>query len=144
MEYKLIGDHFEIESFDSVKAVVEDYINQHQHKDLILVEVDDYKLLKKERTEIRKKLEELKQMRLNLDEIVLGKFNEQVKSIEKMIGDADKEMKARVDTFALENGLTTPKPKVYTITITTGSVKSAESVLKKIEKITDINVKKDF
>ena len=110
MEYKLIGDHFEIESFDSVKAVVEDYIKEHQHKDLILVEVDDYKLLKKERTEIRKKLEELKQMRLNLDEIVLGKFNEQVKSIEKMIGDADKEMKARVDTFALENGLTTPKP----------------------------------
>ena len=121
---------YEIEEYSKALENCKKFIKDNAHLDLVIQNEDDKKIIKNSRTEIRKKNNEIATLRKDLNEIVMGNFNEQAKQLEQELKDADEKLKSKLDTY--ENKL--DKPKIITITI-----KSYDE--SKIKQIKDLAIK---
>ena len=126
---------FQIQKFDEVKGACENFINENLEKvNLETFDKETYGDVKKIRTAIRKKQEQVKEVRLNCNEIAMGTFNEQAKTLESMLKETDDKLKAYVDKYEKEIEGKLPKPAKITLTI-----KGYD--MKKIEKVRDFALK---
>ena len=82
---------------------------------LIIENDSDKKLVKETRTDIRKRIEQLKNGRLSIQRKFMGNLEEQVKTIEKMLTAADNTLKEKINDYEVKNGKVVIKK--YDITI---------------------------
>lgn len=117
-----------VQKFDVMKEIVRDFLEREVNK---VVEINDdvaFKDVKATRTDIRKKKEAITQARLNINALLLGDFNAQLKEIEGMLDDGDKTLKAKVDAYnELVKGKDN-KPKVITLVVKGFDPKAIEKI----------------
>ena len=84
---------------------------------------------KKARTDLRKHKDAITQARISINALLLGDFNTQLKNIETILDNADKDIKARVDEYNLaKKGNDTGKPKVISLVVKGYDAKAIEKV----------------
>ena len=143
LKYELIpgSQLYVIRQFDDVKEAFEKAIND-LHVEEILTDDKSFNAYKKRRTLINKAKEKVKRVRLDLTEAVMGTFQSQCKELEDMLQEADATMKSTVDAYTEAHK--EPKPPVYTLTITSGSLKAIEKIRKTALKDTDLIIKTSY
>ena len=117
-----------VNNFDVAKKIVADFIEREVNS---VVEITDdivFSSAKKIRTDIRKRKDMITQARIQINALLLGKFNEQLKEIETMLDTADKDLKAKVDKYNLETKGKDNKPKVITLVCKGYNIKEIEKV----------------
>ena len=115
MKYELnTNGVYEITNFDMAMQECKDFIEREGNLDLVIQTDEDKKLVKKSRTAIRKKKEQIADLRIQLSKAVLGMFNGQAKELEKMLDEADKKLKQKIVDYEAKPA----DPEIYTITIT--------------------------
>lgn len=120
---------YQIERFDEVKAACEMFI-QDKISELDLSVLEDYtfKDVKAVRTEIRKKQEQIKKVRIDCNFIAMGTFNDQAKTLETMLKEADDTLRDYVSTYEKEVQGKLDKPLKITLTVKGYDVKKIEKV----------------
>lgn len=124
---------YKINDFEGCKAIVQEFINGC-HVDVVITSEADYKDAKSTRTDIRKKKDTVATARKQIKEMLVGTFENQLKEIETMLGDADTVLKEKVDAWERENKNKVASPAKITLT-----VKGYD--MKKIEKVRDFALK---
>ncbi len=120
-----------IDHFDAVLQTVKEYIDAAANAIAQIADPETLRLAKDSRTEIRKKKEAIKDARIQINALLLGQFNEQLKTIEGMLDEADKSLKAKIDAYNEETkGPQATKPKVMTLTVKGYDAKAIEKVKK--------------
>lgn len=120
---------FLIQKFDEVKGACEYFISENLEKvNLEVFNKETYGDVKKIRTAIRKKQDQVKEVRLSCNEIAMGTFNEQAKTLESMLKEADEKLKAYVDAYDRDIEGELPKPAKITLTIKGYDLKKVEKV----------------
>lgn len=110
------------------KYIVKDFVdNKKLVQDFIEREVNTIATIESDlacasarrlRTDIRKKNEAIKDARLNINALLLGDFNAQLKEIEGMLANADYELKNKITTYQVEEkGKLDNKPRLTTLVI---------------------------
>lgn len=107
---------YEIANFNEVLESARNYIKEHHFEKV--ENAEEFKALKETRTEIRMRQDLIKEVRLQTSELLLGKFNEQAKTLEKMLGEEDALLRALKEKWEEENGKIA-KPKAFKLTIKT-------------------------
>lgn len=118
---------YTINNFDNCKAIVQEFI-ANCHLDLVITNEADYKDVKATRTDIRKKKETVSTARKQIKEMLVGTFENQLKEIETMLGDADAVLKEKVDAYETEVKNKIAKQKIITLTIKGYDLKKVEKV----------------
>lgn len=103
-----------ITNLDDLTKSVSELINKPIFS-LIIENDSDKKLVKETRTDIRKRIEQLKNGRLSIQRKFMGNLEEQVKTIEKMLTSADNALKEKINDYEVKNGKVIIKK--YDITI---------------------------
>ena len=103
-----------ITNLDDLTKSVNDLISKPIFN-LIIENDSDKKLAKETRTDIRKRIEQLKNGRLSIQRKFMGNLEEQVKTIEKMLTSADNALKEKINDYEIKNGKVVIKK--YDITI---------------------------
>lgn len=103
-----------ITNLDDLTKSVNELINKPIFN-LIIENDSDKKLVKETRTDIRKRIEQLKNGRLSIQRKFMGNLEEQVKTIEKMLASADNTLKEKINDYEVKNGKVVIKK--YDITI---------------------------
>lgn len=103
-----------ITNLDDLTKSVNELINKPIFS-LIIENESDKKLVKETRTDIRKRIEQLKNGRLSIQRKFMGNLEEQVKTIEKMLTSADNALKEKINDYEIKNGKVVIKK--YDITI---------------------------
>lgn len=75
------------------------FIDEVGHLNIICDDDLSYKICKDSRAKLRKKQKEIASKRLQINDIILGEFNNQVKDVEKLLKDADKILTAKMDDY---------------------------------------------
>lgn len=118
-----------VKSFNDAKKIVADFIEREVNTIATISDDIAYSSARKVRTDIRKKKEAITQARIHINALLLGEFNAQLKEIETMLDAADKTLKGKVDTYAIESkGKVDNKPKVITLVIKGYDAKSIKKV----------------
>ena len=117
-----------VKAFDDVKAIVSDFIEREVSKVIVISDDLAFKSVKATRTNIRKKKDAIAQARLHINALLLGDFNAQLKEIESMLDEADKTLKAKVDTYNEEIKGKDNKPKVITLVVKAFDMKVIDKV----------------
>lgn len=103
-----------ITNLDDLTKSVNELINKPIFS-LIIENDSDKKLVKETRTDIRKRIEQLKNGRLSIQRKFMGNLEEQVKTIEKMLTSADNALKEKINDYEVKNDKVVIKK--YDITI---------------------------
>lgn len=119
---------YAVKSFDNVKEIVSDFIEREVNRVTVISDDLTLKNVKATRTDIRKKKDAITQARLHINALLLGEFNAQLKEIETMLDEADKTLKAKVDTYNEEIKGKENKPKVITLVVKAFDMKSIDKV----------------
>ena len=117
-----------VKSFDNVREIVRDFIDREVNRVSVIEDDMTFKDVKATRTDIRKKKDAITQARLHINALLLGEFNAQLKEIETMLDEADKTLKAKVDTYNEEVKGKDNKPKVITLVVKGYDAKAIEKV----------------
>ena len=104
---------YEIKDFNQAVADCKKFIEDNALLNVVIQNDDDKKAVKKARTLVRKKNDEVATLRKNLNELVMGNFNAQAKELEGLLKEADSSLKSKLDDY--ENKLA--KPTKFTIII---------------------------
>lgn len=115
---------YEIVDFNGTLNEIKDFISKNSFTNLVIQDDSDKATVKKARTAIRKKKDDVKKLRLNVNEAMLGAFNRQTKQIESLLDEADLKMKELIDNY--ENKVITKK---FTIVVSS----TDEQVIEKIK-----------
>lgn len=119
---------YEVKDFENVKKIVADFIEREV---VPIKEITDdvmFKSTKELRTDIRKKKEAITQARIQINSLLLGTFNGQLKDIEAMLDSSDKVLKEKVDAYnELVKGKDN-KPKVITLVVNGFDPKAIEKI----------------
>ena len=115
-------------SFDDVRTIVSDFIEREVNRVTVISDDLTFNGVKATRTDIRKKKDAITQARLHINALLLGDFNAQLKEIENMLDEADKALKAKVDTYNEEIKGKDNKPKVITLVVKTFDMKTIDKV----------------
>lgn len=119
---------YEVKDFENVKKIVADFIEREV---VPIKEITDdvmFKSTKELRTDIRKKKEAITQARIQINSLLLGTFNGQLKDIEAMLDSSDKVLKEKVDAYnELVKGKDN-KPKVITLVVKGFDPKAIEKI----------------
>lgn len=105
-----------INDFEKCKNIVQNFITDC-HVDLVITSDEDFKGVKATRTNIRKKKTTIENARKQIKEMLVGTFENQLKEIEKMLGDADAKLKEKVDAWEIEHKNKVVKPTIITLTV---------------------------
>ena len=103
-----------ITNLDDLTKSVNELINKPIFS-LIIENDSDKKLVKETRTDIRKRIEQLKNGRLSIQRKFMCNLEEQVKTIEKKLTSADNALKEKINDYEIKNGKVVIKK--YDITI---------------------------
>lgn len=117
-----------VKSFDDVKTIVRDFVEREVNRVTVISDDLTFKGVKATRTDIRKKKDAITQARLHINALLLGDFNAQLKEIETMLDEADKTLKAKVDTYNEEIKGKDNKPKVITLVVKAFDMKLIDKV----------------
>lgn len=115
---------YEIKEFNHTLEECKNFISTFALLDLIIQNDSDKKAVKNSRTLIRKKLDEVATVRKTLNEVVMGRFNEQTKEIESLLKETDAQLKAKVYEYEKKIG----KPELFSIVIKSYDKKKIEKV----------------
>lgn len=118
-----------IQKFDEVKSSCEEFINERL--DTVNLEKYDeltFKNVKEIRTEIRNRQDLVARARINCNQIAMGTFNEQAKTLETMLKEADTKLKTYVDTYNTEVVGKLKSPAKITLTVKGFDMKLIEKV----------------
>lgn len=126
MKYELTNGYYQIAEFTEVYKECEEFIEREGNLKLVITNDADKREAKASRTAIRKKKEQIAAMRKSLNGIVMGIFNSQVKELEKMLEDADEQLKDKITAY--ENAGKPETPPVFTIVISSFDEKAIEEV----------------
>jgi len=117
-----------IQNFEAVKVGCQEFIKEYGYQELVITTDLDYEKVADGRTVIRKKIDAISSARKNVNELVLGEFNAQLKELEKMLKEADDISKEKVHVFDEEVKGKVSKPKVITLTVKSLDMKAIEKV----------------
>ena len=98
-KFDLINKTYYLEDFDQAMQECKRYIDTVGHLNIIVDDDLSYKICKDSRAKLRKKQKEIASKRLQINDIILGEFNNQVKDVEKLLKDADKILTAKMDDY---------------------------------------------
>lgn len=119
---------YEVKDFDNVKKIVADFIEREVTPIKEITDDVMFKSTKELRTDIRKKKEAITQARIQINSLLLGTFNGQLKDIEAMLDSSDKVLKEKVDAYnELVKGKDN-KPKVITLVVKGFDPKAIEKI----------------
>ena len=103
-QIKAVYDHTEhlwrIDDLEAAKRGLEEFISTTSLASLAITGDDDAKAVKKARTAIRKKKDEITKTRLQINEQLLGEVNRGFKELESRLKAEDDAMKAHLDAYA--------------------------------------------
>lgn len=116
---------YELANFNEVLESARNYIKEHHFEEIN--NALDYSGVKEARTEIRARQDLIKEVRLRANELILGTFNEQAKTLEKLLGEEDAHLKALKEKWEAESGKIA-KPKAFKMTIKTFDEKAFEKI----------------
>lgn len=88
-----------IENYDESLNIAKEYLKNNGLQDLVILNDGDKKVVKKARTEIRKKISAIQNVRKKANEIVMGKLNSQCIEIEKTLTEAEQNLKRKIDEY---------------------------------------------
>lgn len=117
-----------VRDFNNVKTIVSDFIEREVNRVTVISDDLAFKDVKATRTDIRKKKDAITQARLHINALLLGDFNAELKEIETMLDEADKKLKAKVDTYNEEIKGKDNKPKVITLVVKAFDMKAIDKV----------------
>lgn len=117
-----------VRDFNNVKTIVSDFIEREVNRVTVISDDLAFKDVKVTRTDIRKKKDAITQARLHINALLLGDFNAELKEIETMLDEADKKLKAKVDTYNEEIKGKDNKPKVITLVVKAFDMKAIDKV----------------
>ena len=109
------SDVWSIKDFDKVCEAMDKYLSTMPLK-LVATKVADYEYIKRCRTEIRNKAKLIKDTRLSINEVFLGKYNQQCKQLEDKLKQADEILKEKKEDFE-EEILLKPVKRTYLVNI---------------------------
>ena len=89
-----------IDDLEAAKRGLEEFISTTSLASLAITGDDDAKAVKKARTAIRKKKDEITKTRLQINEQLLGEVNKGFKELESRLKAEDDAMKAHLDAYA--------------------------------------------
>lgn len=119
---------YEVKDFGKVKAIVADFIEREVAPIKEITDDVMFKSTKELRTDIRKKKDAITQARIQINSLLLGTFNGQLKDIEAMLDSSDKVLKEKVDAYnELVKGKDN-KPKVITLVVKGFDPKAIEKI----------------
>lgn len=119
---------YEVKDFGKVKAIVADFIEREVTPIKEITDDVMFKSTKELRTDIRKKKDAITQARIQINSLLLGTFNGQLKDIEAMLDSSDKVLKEKVDAYnELVKGKDN-KPKVITLVVKGFDPKAIEKI----------------
>ncbi len=124
--------------FKTLEKEVDDFITKNQHKDMVILTDDDYSLLKKARTNINKKVDEISSKRKQAVGLLVGEFSSNCIAIEKKLSKVSNEMTERLNQY---------KPvvksnKVFTIKISSENKNAIDKIIAMAKKY-GLNVKEE-
>lgn len=136
------GLTLDLRNFELLKASAENEVeNDYSHFVSPIPSDEIYKATKKERAEVNRKLDLVKETRIKVSKAFLGSWEEKCKALEKVFSDCADRHKAVIDEWEREHqiGRFKPKagqPKTFTLTATFLSeedlLKAAEYLEKKL------------
>ena len=126
MKYEIINGAFQIVEFDKVMEECKAFIEREGNTKLVITDDNAKKAAKASRTAIRKKKDEIADLRKSLNTAYMGTFNEQARTLEKMLDEADETIKANITAY--ENIGKAPEPPVFTIKVSSYDEKAIEKV----------------
>lgn len=121
--------HYVIADYERVVELVKNYANEAVEATAVIADDIAFATAKKARTDLRKHKDAITQARISINALLLGDFNTQLKNIETILDNADKDIKARVDEYNLaKKGNDTGKPKVISLVVKGYDAKAIEKV----------------
>lgn len=126
MENTLVKSIFEngvlkISNFEQLKHDVEIFVNADRFNTEIYDE-NDYKELKKARTEINKRQKEIIDGRLKITRAFCGEFEKNCKEIENILKEKSNQIGEKLTAYKDKQEANEPKVKIYTLTIKTADI----------------------
>lgn len=118
---------FSLANYEQAKAYALDYVKERGLQDVIIQDDSDFKAVKERRTEIRKKKEAIASARIALNKAVVGTLNEQLRSIEAILTDADGVLKSKVDEWKAKDEKSI---EIYSVTISSLDKEKIEKIKK--------------
>lgn len=103
-EFDRATNQWQVVDFESTYELARKWVEENAPVALRIQDDGDRKAVKEKRTLVRKKLDEVSQARKFVNEQALGRFNEQIKSIEKLLKDADAALKENLDAYEEAHG----------------------------------------
>lgn len=114
-----------LEHYDEVLESCKKFIEEN---DFVEVNEDNYKALKEARTEIRSRQDAIKDARIQINEMLLGDFNAQLKELETLLKNADEKLKGMKDEFDKNSKNTIAKPTVIKLVVKSYDAKVIEKI----------------
>lgn len=109
----------------TLEQEVDNFIESHQHKEMIIQNDDDYSALKKQRTLINNKCKEITAFRKQTIAIITGDLKKQSMALEKKLAKASDEMTERLNEYK------GTKPKVsYSVSFECDSQENLDKIIK--------------
>lgn len=103
---------FEIKDFDQTIEEYKKWAQENVHTDVVINDEETYKAIYKERTGLRKEIEAIKSDKRIINDIILGKLEEECKQLLALLKPLDDKLTENLETFK-------PKEPVYSITFKT-------------------------
>lgn len=128
--FNVINGQYEVANFDIEVEKAKEFIKQNSLLSLVIQNDDDLKSVKKSRTTINNKLHEIEDKRKDLLEAVLGKYNEESKTIEKMFKSESEALGEKINAYV---GVV--KEKTYIITVKSAQVDKINALKKYLDKV---------
>lgn len=106
---------YRVRNFEETFEGIKHWADTYSLSTLQILNDDDAKLVKKARTELRKKITAIADARKQVNRLIIGEFNEQATAIEKYLKAEDDRMKANLDAYA--DSKKAPEPEVCKVAI---------------------------
>lgn len=113
---KLENGVLEISNFDTVKNSVVEFVNRPMFN-IEIISDEDYKELKKARTELNKRQKEITDGRLKITRAFCGEFEKKCKEIESILKEKSAEIGDKLSGYKQDK-----KIKIYTLEIKTADI----------------------
>lgn len=124
---------YKLANYDAILKSCETFCEETTKTyDTEITDKEHYDGVADKRTEVRKQIKEIGDIRKKITRAIIGEFADNLSTLEKKLTAVDKTLKARVDAFdAKKEAETAPKePKTYNLTITSFSRDAINEVKK--------------
>ena len=124
--YDVVNGQYSVQKFDEQLELAKNFIKENAKTNLVIQSEDDLKSVKKSRTVINAKLKEIEDKRKALNEAVMGRYNNESKTIEKLFKETYENLTNKINEYEEKLG----KPKILTLIIKTYDQKVIDKIRK--------------